>query len=66
MLVAQEGTLSLISFVRSFVPSSVSFLAAMSSSSSDNVTQSVRMFVRPCPFLVFWFTRPSDPVFECL
>ena len=37
------------------------FLAAMSSSSSDNVTQSVRLFVRPfvrpfvspCPFSLF-------------
>ena len=30
----------------------VEFLAAMSSSSSDNVTQSVRSFVCPWPFLI--------------
>ena len=46
------------------------FLAAMSSSSSDNVTQSVRPFVRPSVrlcvrvlFLVYVLTSPIDHAF---
>jgi len=46
-------------------------LAAMSSSSSDNVTQYVRSFVRlfvrssvrPCPFFVYVLTSPKVQVF---
>ena len=42
---------------------SVTFLlAAMSSSSSDNVTQYVRPSVRPCPFWDYVFTSPVDPL----
>ena len=47
-----RGPVTNVQFLHAYSMSIVIFLAAMSSSSSDNVTQSVRSFVRP-------FVRPS-------